>query len=143
MKRFVLLLALTACARELRSTNPDNWLELQSEHFVLRTDLPQDEARKAVADLELVRNALLAAGWSSPHPSPARIVVVALAGRRELKEFMEEREAGMSLYGLFGERLVVVDAEGDLADSQIVKHEVTHALAYDLLVTNPRWVKEG
>src|SRR5438132_589603 len=143
MKSFVLLLALTACARELRSTNPDNWLELQSEHFLLRTDLPQDDAHKAVADLELVRNALLASGWSGPHPSPAKILVVALAGGRESKEFLAELQEGMSLYGPFGERLVVVDGEGDLVDSQLVKHEVTHALAYDLLVTNPRWVQEG
>ncbi len=143
MNRFVLLLALAACAREVRSINPDNWLELQSEHFVLRTDLSQDDARKAVGDLELVRNALLAAGWSSPHPSPDKILVVALAGGRALREFLPERLEGMSLYGLFGERLVLVDGEGDLADSELVKHEVTHALAYDLLVANPRWVQEG
>src|SRR5256885_17214626 len=100
MKRLVLLLALAACARELRSTNPDNWIELQSEHFVLRTDLPQDAAHKAAADLELVRNGLLAAGWSSPHPSPAKIVVVALASRRETIEFLSERQEGIAFYGV-------------------------------------------
>src|SRR2546423_14869346 len=93
MKSFVLLLALTARARELRSTNPDNWLELQSEHFLLRTDLPQDDADKAVADLELVSHPLLASGWSGPHPSPAQILAGVLpAGHGSKQSLQQPRE---------------------------------------------------
>ena len=75
----LLTVVAAACAREIRSTNPDLWLELASDHFTLRTDLPEQDARRAIADLELIRNALLAAGWHANRSSPARIVVVAVA----------------------------------------------------------------
>ena len=41
MRRFALCLLVLGCAQApLRSKAAENWLELQSEHFVLRTDLP-------------------------------------------------------------------------------------------------------
>src|SRR5689334_16013353 len=143
--RTAALLALLslACARELRSTNPDAWLELQSEHFTLRTDLPEEDARGAIAGLELIRNALLAAGWHGKTASPARIGVVALASGRELKEFLGDQVDGMAGTSRFGERMILVRADGNLLESEVVKHEVTHALMQEYLVTNPRWVEEG
>jgi tetratricopeptide (TPR) repeat protein len=139
---FFALLAL-ACARELRSANPDAWLELQSEHFTLRTDLPEEDARRDIADLELIRNALLAAGWHGKASSPARIIVVAVASGRELHEFLEDRVEGVAGTDRFGERMILVRGDGNLLDSEVVKHEVTHALMAEYLVTNPRWVAEG
>ena len=44
---------------------------------------------------------------------------------------------------VFGDRLILVNAGGNLLDSKVVKHEVTHALAREYLVTSPRWVQEG
>ena len=145
MRLAVLFAALfaVACARELRSANPDAWLGLQSEHFTLRTDLPEQDARRDIADLELIRNALLAAGWHGRTSSPARIVVVALASERELHEFLAERVDGMAGTNRFGERMILVRGDGNLLDSEVVKHEVTHALMQEYLVSNPRWVAEG
>lgn len=139
---FFALLAL-ACARELRSANPDAWLELQSDHFTLRTDLAEEDARKAIADLELIRNALLAAGWHGKTASPARITVVAVASERELHEFLGAQVDGMAGTNRFGERMILVRGDGNLLDSEVVKHEVTHALMQEYLVSNPRWVAEG
>jgi hypothetical protein len=143
--RTAVLLALiaAACAREMRSRNPDLWLELESDHFTLRTDLPEEEARRAIADLELIRNALLAAAWHARTASPARIIVVALASGRELHEFLPEELVGIAGRDRFGERMIVVAGDGDLLDSDVVKHEVTHALMSEYLVTTPRWVAEG
>lgn len=138
-----LVLLTLSCARELRSTNPDAWLELQSEHFTLRTDLPEEDARKGIADLELIRNALLAAGWHGKTTSPARIGVVAVASERELHEFLGERVDGMAGTNRFGERMILVHGDGNLLNSEVVKHEVTHALMQEYLVSNPRWVAEG
>jgi hypothetical protein len=76
-------LLVVACAREIRSTSPDLWLELVTDHFALRTDLPEKDARRAIADLDLIGNALLAAGWQGKTDSPARMIVVALAWLRK------------------------------------------------------------
>jgi tetratricopeptide (TPR) repeat protein len=143
--RIGILLAVlgSACAREIRSTNPDFWLELASDHFILRTDVPEEDARRAIADLELIRNALLAAGWHGKTTSPARIVVVAVASERELHEFLPEDWDGVARRDRFGERTILVPADGDLLDSETVKHEVSHALLSEYLTTVPRWVTEG
>jgi len=136
-------LLATACARELRSTNPELWLELETEHFTLRTDLPEEDARRAITDLELIRNALLAAGWHGETASPAHIVVVAVASERELHEVLVDSVNGMASSDRFGQRMIFVSGGGNLLDSEEVKHEVTHALMSEYLVTNPRWVGEG
>lgn len=143
MRLFLCAALLLAGCAHIRSNDPSSWRELQSEHFLLRTDLPQEEARAAVLDLEMIRSALLAAGWHRSHLSSARILVVALRSDRELREFLPERIDGVSIYDTFGERLLLVGASGSLLDSEVVKHELTHALALDFLVTDPRWVQEG
>ena len=132
-----------ACARELRSANPNAWLELETEHFTLRTDLEEEDARRAVDDLELIRSALLATGWHGETTSPARIGVVALASGRELREIVPELVEGVAGSDRFGQRLILVSADGNLLGSETVKHEVAHALLHEYLVTHPRWVSEG
>ena len=136
------LLAAASCARNLRSADPANWVELQSEHFVLRTDLPEEDARKGIADLEVIRTALAAAGWHAARASPLRTKVVALATDRELHEFLPDRVAGYAFNTPAG-RMIIVGGGGSLLDSTVVKHEVTHTLLHEFLVTNPRWVQEG
>ena len=134
-----------ACARELRSRNPELWLELQSDHFTLRTDLPEEEARKDIADLELLRSALLAAGWhgKTSAPSPSRIGVVALANSRELREILSDDVEGVATIDRFGERLILIPGNGNLLRSETVKHEIAHALFREWSITRPRWVDEG
>jgi hypothetical protein len=39
--------------------------------------------------------------------------------------------------------MILVAGDGDLLDSDVVKHEVTHALLSEYLTTVPRWVTEG
>jgi tetratricopeptide (TPR) repeat protein len=139
------LLAALGCARELRSTHPELWLELESDHFTLRTDLPEEDARKDIADLELLRSALLAAGWHAniSAPLPSRIGVVALANARELKEILSDQVEGVATIDRFGERLILIPGNGNLLHSETVKHEIAHALFREWSITRPRWVDEG
>jgi hypothetical protein len=51
----------------------------------LRTDLTPEDARQAIADLELLRAALLAAGWHSSLAGQGRTLVVELASGAELR----------------------------------------------------------
>ena len=124
--RLLLVAALlsTACARNLRSRDPANWVELQSEHFVLRTDLPEDDAHKAISDLELVRAGLYATGWHNRRPAAERMEVVELASDRELHEFARQGFSGIMTTGAFGEPFILVAGQ-DIVDQPIVKHELT------------------
>jgi Protein of unknown function (DUF1570) len=140
---FIVCALAAACSRELRSANPDAWFELQTEHFTLRTDLEEPDARRAVADLELLRNALLAAGWHTKSMSSARIVVVELMNQRELHEFARETLDGMTTADRFGDRLILAGDGAGLLGSETMKHELTHAILNGFLRTNPRWVQEG
>jgi tetratricopeptide (TPR) repeat protein len=144
MRRFAPLLLLLSCAHvPPRSQDPAGWLELESEHFVLRTDLPADEARKSIADMELVRAALLGAGWHSNRDAALRLTVVQLANRKEMNEFARKGIEGFSTNDVFGRPIIVTHADDDVLDRQLFKHELTHAINAGFLVTKPRWVDEG
>src|SRR2546421_11590162 len=67
-----------------------SWRELRSAHFVLRTDLPESEARLRMADLETYRDALLAA-WPA-RPPPREVAMFAPATADEMGEFSNDRE---------------------------------------------------
>jgi tetratricopeptide (TPR) repeat protein len=142
-KAVFLALLLAGCARQLRSARPESWLEVQSEHFVLRTDLAEADARKGIADLELIRNAILAATWHDKGSSQSRIGVVALASNREREEFLNRAIGGIAFTDRFGERMILVGEGADLLGSDTIKHEVTHALMREFLITDPIWVSEG
>src|SRR5260221_8801934 len=94
MRRSSFLILLAACAHVSPSTDPATWIELESEHFVLRTDLPADDARSAIADLERVRLGLLATGWHAKVAAPGKTAVVELATSAELREFAVPRLEG-------------------------------------------------
>jgi len=97
MFRRVLLLALLCAACSHRQRLPDGslaFLEVRSEHFRLRTDLPEAEARKAVVELERVRNAFLVSLFSPDLDAGAPLEVVALADIEEMGEFAPPRTLG-------------------------------------------------
>jgi hypothetical protein len=144
MRSICILLGLAAIAcGELRSTKPDVWLELESEHFDLRTDLEDADAAKALRDLEFLRNAVVTAGWRMSGMSNARIHVVLLSSERELHEFVKSDIGGITSVDRFGERLIIVGGSNNLLHVYEVKHELAHAIMDGFLVTNPRWVQEG
>src|SRR5512141_2367363 len=56
---------------------PSSWLELESQSFVLRTDLPAVRARALLRQLELLRALLLKAMFDDAPARPGRLEVVA------------------------------------------------------------------
>jgi tetratricopeptide (TPR) repeat protein len=137
-----LALLAASCSHNLRSADASAWLELTSEHFLLRTDLSAEDARKAIGDLELARNALLAASWNKQALASPRVNIVLLGSERERKEFLRERILGITTYDLFGEPLILAAGE-DVLGSEVIKHELTHSLFNQLLITDAGWVHEG
>ena len=143
MRRLGLMLLVLGCAHAARSNNPENWLELRSEHFILRTDLPEEDARKSVSDMEFARVALMGAGWHSNHESKVRTVVVEVASRAEMEEFARKGYEGFATSDAFGQPMIVISAEQDVLQQELFKHELTHIINAGFLVSKPRWVNEG
>ena len=58
MKKLVLALCLCACAHVDRAKDATAWIELRSDHFEVRSDLPEADARAVVQSLEESRAAM-------------------------------------------------------------------------------------
>src|SRR5262249_33975215 len=120
------------------------FLELESAHYVLLSELPEPAARRTLARLENVRGALIAGSWSG-EPLPAeKLRVLQLASSARFHEFAS---AGMSaLYqpvDLFGEPMLVMTADREGAADEILQHALAHAVHGSFLPRNPRWFFEG
>ena len=143
MRRALLLCAVLACARHPSAADPLAWIELQTEHFTLRTDLAEPEAREVAAQLELVRAALIATSWHNAAPIPGRLQVIDLAAKSELQKFAAEGIDGFVTADAFGERMLVMSADQPPEELTVLKHEMAHVISNEFLVRNPRWLAEG
>jgi hypothetical protein len=142
MRRLALCLLVLGCVQApLRSQSPQNWIELQSDHFLLRTDLPEERARKNLDDMEQVRAALLSIHWAKAREPKGRLLVIQVADRKELQEFAKKDFEGFVTYNAFREQILVVHASEDVFDDTLFKHELTHILSDSL--GKPKWLSEG
>src|SRR4051812_20464212 len=89
-----LALACT-CAQAQKPPARGGFLELQSEHFSLLTDLPQPAAHAAIGRMEEIRAALLAGSWRGAAPDRERLRVLQFASSARLREFANP---GMSAF---------------------------------------------
>ncbi|HYO67209.1 MAG TPA: tetratricopeptide repeat protein [Archangium sp.] len=129
------------------------WQELENEHFLLRTDLPPEEANKAMRYLERTRAALLAAAWPSASTRPmAKVSVYVLGDSGEFESLFPRRLAGFFTRDE-DEPLIVLHGSPDSwrrrftglsdASSSTLIHELAHYLSSYFLLRQPRWLAEG
>jgi len=145
MLRRVVLAALLCAACSHRQRLPDGsfaFLEVHSDHFRLRTDLPEAEARQAVIELERVRNAFLVSLFSPDLDAGAPLDVVALADVEEMAEFAPPRTLGFFAQSSTGHRMIALSGD-DPAGSVVLRHELAHHLLYLAIPRQPRWFSEG
>jgi tetratricopeptide (TPR) repeat protein len=142
--RLWLLLACAGCG-SARARAPDRtllWFEVQTAHFIVRTDTSAEEARVAAHRLEVLRAALQgAAPWRSPKPVARPWRVLLLADQRELQEFVRKGFLGVTWRDASGEDLLVLSAGEDYG--AVLKHELAHAFNNAVLLRQPRWLSEG
>jgi len=129
------------------------WQEVESEHFLLQTDLPIEEARKAASYLERTRGALLAAAWpAASQREMARVTVYVFGKDSDFENLFPRRIDGLfSLQG--NEPFIVLHGRPDSweqrfsgrseASSSTLKHELSHHLSTYVLLRRPRWLAEG
>jgi len=143
------------------------WTEVESDHFVVRTAASASAAERVVRELEALREAQLAA-WDGRHHPPARLDVVVLRNQTELGELLDPaaRQLPQRVVGYYawGARPRVVtglfldreqpslalppfreqaEARAELAEAEVLRHELAHHLAGQVLLRQPPWLAEG
>jgi tetratricopeptide (TPR) repeat protein len=164
----LLLLGFAGCATSrpmrLPSKGGPPWIELQSEHFSLQTDLDEPSAREALVEFENRRSGLIAAAWHNAEFRGARTRVITFIDREELDEFLAPGILGFTVHGFRSEKFIVVprrdgrilkkglclrrcddpDVVGaDFDPMRAFTHEIVHDLASAYFARQPRWLSEG
>ncbi len=136
------------------------WFEIQSDHFVLKTDVAGDQAERVIRELETMRTAELGA-WDGALDPPARLEVVVVRTTGEFRELLGDlfpfvggyyaRTSRPRIVGaLFLEELVAAPqrwaeskSQEEAAAGAILRHELAHHLISQVLLRQPRWLSEG
>src|SRR6266478_893554 len=147
MRRLLTCAVAVACGCAHGRSPPDArpvYLELESAHYVLLTDLPERDAGQTLGRIENVRGALIQGSWHGDALPREKLRVVQLASSSRFHQFAS---SGMSAFyqpvDLFGEPMLVMTADEGAAGDAIVQHELAHALHGSFLPRNPRWFFEG
>jgi hypothetical protein len=117
-----------------------NWRELSTANFRMRTDLKEDEARAQLNELEMFRAALLTSFRAPPATRTGQVFVVALDdGWGAI--------AGPLVNGIFSDELhtpqIAMRADSNLLGQSVVKHELVHYLSRYVRPADPPWLAEG
>nr|WP_225937941.1 DUF1570 domain-containing protein [Myxococcus sp. RHSTA-1-4] len=129
------------------------WVRLDSDHYSLQTDLPPEEARKAMHLLERTRVAMLAAMWPDALARPMpKLQVYILQDWREFEGlyphrvraffFRSDTEALIALPGRPGTWELRFSGHSRASSSRL-NHELAHYLSTYALLRQPRWLSEG
>src|SRR6266446_525204 len=147
MRRLLTCAVAVACGCAHGRSPPDArpvYLELESAHYVLLTDLPERAAGQTLGHIENVRGALIQGSWHGDALPREKLRVVQLASSAR---FHELASSGMNAFyqpvDLFGEPMLVMTADQGGAGDAILQHELAHALHGSFLPRNPRWFFEG
>lgn len=129
------------------------WMELESENYTLRTDLPPEQANKAMVYLEQTRAAMLAAAWPGAlRKEMTRVSVYVLADSSEFEGLFPRRVQALFLKD-DNEPIIILHGEPGSwqrrftglsdASSSVLRHELAHHLSSYFLIRQPRWLAEG
>lgn len=151
MRRALAILALALAGAAPRVGDPGcplpgegTWRELETEHFVLATDLPPDGADDLAQQLEVLRSAVLGGLFDVPPSVPGRLHVVAFARVEDFRRFAPKPVDGFFARSRDGHTVIVARADvGRVTRAEIVAHELTHAVVAVALARRPTWLDEG
>ncbi|HEY8923580.1 MAG TPA: DUF1570 domain-containing protein [Polyangia bacterium] len=121
------------------------WRELTTDHFVLRTDLNEDDALRVVRTLEETRAAMLIGVWSNLRIESEVTPVFALDSRSELASYTGPLSgAKHQSTPPFPPFLVVPEVGSGMGPgAHAVRHELAHQLSRQVLAAQPHWFSEG
>jgi tetratricopeptide (TPR) repeat protein len=120
------------------------WRELETEHFLLRTDHSGERARELALELERIRDAIGQVLLESPPGRQGPLVhVVVMRSPYEWELFAPPGTAGIFTHSAWGEPTIVLPGAIHGATSRVIAHELAHLLAAADLQRQPPWFREG
>jgi hypothetical protein len=139
----VLAAGMLGCAglSPLPSQGGRAWLRLESEHFVLYSDLSQSHARSTISAFERLLAAYHQLGWEVRGELPVKLEVVVFSDSSDFEVFagpVSGFYVGSSL-----DRSLLVMPSRPLELWTTLKHELTHFIAFQSLPFQPPWLAEG
>lgn len=149
----VLLSALAGCGAGFRSGAPGQsgssgrapWLEVQTPHYLMHTDLPELQAREMARSLEDARAALLASAWPGARGPAGRTRVTVFARSTDFQRYtgVAGNVAGIAMTRPGFERWIAFSPGSGNGIPQVAKHEIVHDLSQWFLPLQPPWLAEG
>ena len=124
------------------------WIQVDTPHFSLATDMDAAPARDLARTLEdwwAVMGIALPQAGGAPHPGSAaheRLLVIALRSSGEREEVHYNLGGAFSAFPLVPPAMSIGNFDSDLG-RETLKHELAHALLYERLPRIPRWLTEG
>jgi tetratricopeptide (TPR) repeat protein len=150
---FCALALSTACAVRPPLTCPERggplWSELSSEHLILKTDADPASARRILAELEGLYEALTCL-MRRPRQAPSAKVEVVMFDRVEDLAALVGPERSSA--GFFAEKLdadfepepiVVFPDDPRVGRATVFVHELAHRLLRERIASPPPWLDEG
>lgn len=134
---------LSGCTDGIQVKSPSGWIELKSQHFVLKTSLPQAEAVDTLQYLETARATMLQAAWGGSKGPPRRTEVVVFGRPKQLERFVEAYVAGELVNPPGFEPYIVFSRNENLGVPSLAAHELAHALSHWYMPLQPAWLAEG
>jgi hypothetical protein len=126
----------------------ETWLELETDHFQLWTDLPAAEAAALARRLEDTRAVILTVFFGRGDVAVARSRVVAPGTLSEWRRYSDAGDVLGQAYAAerspFGEPLLVISpGRGDVVADTVTIHELVHLVTSAVIAHQPRWFAEG
>jgi hypothetical protein len=147
VKHWIAFVALFSAAC---SSSGGVWRQVETPHFVLRTDLGSSQARESGVALETTRRALIAAAWPTFAFTQEKIEVYVLANGVEFERYFGRRALSLSFRG--PPRKIFIYGRPnrwELRTSALVNsptgltHEMAHQLSLEVWSAQPPWFYEG
>lgn len=127
----------------LPSEGGPQWIQIESEHFVLQTDMDRDDAVSALEHAERLLLGLVKSGWPSGGVLHLRLNLVIFASRSDYEHFGTAEFSGYHISKALFEPLVVMPAPTRMEGFGTLAHELAHYVAYQSLQFQPAWLSEG
>lgn len=126
------------------SGHSTGWLEFDTRHFRVRTDLPEPSALDLGQHLEEARAALVKIAWGNGFDPLGKTRIYAFSRPGEFQSVTGfQQAAGLATSALHFERALVFHRGAESGLPRVVVHEIAHDLAGWFLPAQPAWFSEG
>jgi len=151
LPRFVAFAILLAAPYASARDKADNWIQVQSPHFVVATNASEKQGRRIADQFERMRSVFHAAFPKLEVDPGTPIIVLAVKDEKDFKTLEPQEylaKGSLKLGGLFlrgpdkNYVLMRVEAEGEHPYA-VIYHEYTHLLLSKSSEWMPLWMNEG